>query len=283
MGKIRTRILGLEEVEKEQKQDQKQRAEEKKHEKKKIRAQGLKGGERMVAVEVDEKAAAKMEKAEKLIHGTDLPKAIDKKAKKLKKTKARIRGKSYLRAKKSVDRKKIYSINDAISLLKKMKFGKFDESVELHINLVEGGLKGEVTLPHATGKVTRVKIVDDKLLLEIEKGKMDFDILITHPSYMPKLARFAKILGPKGLMPNPKAGTISPNPEEVVKKIMKGSLRWKSEPKFPLVHQMIGKISFADKELIENAKVLIGSIGKNKIQSVFIKTTMSPSIKVQAE
>ena len=293
MGKIRTRILGLEEVEKEQKQEQKQRAEEKKHEKKtrsveaslvkKIRAQGLKGGERMVTVEVDEKAAAKMEKAEKLIHGADLPKAIDKKAKKLKKTKARIRGKSYLRAKKSINRKKTYSLNDAISLLKKMKFAKFDESVELHINLAEGGLKGEVTLPHATGKVTRIKIVDDKLLLEIEKGKLDFDILITHPSYMPKLARFAKVLGPKGLMPNPKAGTISPNPEEVAKKFMKGNMRWKSEPKFPLVHQMIGKISFTDKELIENAKMLLDSVGKGKIQSAFIKTTMSPSLKLDVD
>ncbi len=284
MGKIRTRILGLEEVEKEQKNKQKLRAEEKKlDKKKKIRAQGLKGGERMVAVEVDEAAAAKMEKAEKLIQQTAPANEAGKSQKKAKKTKARVRGKRYQAAKKMVDKKKSYGLEQAIVLLKKMKFAKFDESVELHVNLLETGLKGEVTLPHATGKTTKIKIVTDAVLAEIEKGKIDFDILITHPSFMPKLARFAKILGPKGLMPNPKAGTISTNPDEVIKKFSTGTLRWKSEAKFPLIHQMIGKVSFKDQALIENASAFIDSVGKKNIISAFVKTSMSPSVKIALE
>lgn len=283
MGKIRTRILGLEEVEKEQKKEQKQRSVEKKQEKKKIRAQGLKGGERMVAVEVDESSAAKMEKAEKLIHEAAAAKPASKEEKKAKKTQAKSRGKKYQAAKKLIDRKKNYSLIDAIALLRKIKFTSFDESVELHINLIENGLKGEVDLPNATGKTTKVRVVDEAVLIDIEKGKIDFDILITHPSFMPRLARFAKILGPRGLMPNPKSGTISTSPQEVAKKFSSGMLRWKSEPKFPLLHQMIGKISFKDKNLVENAQVFIRSVGKNKIRSLFIKTSMSPSLKLDVE
>jgi large subunit ribosomal protein L1 len=120
-------------------------------------------------------------------------------------------------------------------------------------------------------------------LANIEKGKIDFDILVTHPSFMPKLARFAKVLGPKGLMPNPKAGTISANPEEVVKKFSKGVLRWKTEPKFPLIHQMIGKISFETKALAENAEKLINVVGKTHVKKAVIKSTMSPSIKLEVE
>src|SRR4030067_3160480 len=95
---------------------------------------------------------------------------------------------------------------------------------------------------------------------------------------MPRLAKQAKVLGPKGLMPNPKAGTISDKPEEVAKKFLKGSIRWKTEAKAPLIHQMIGKISFEDKMLADNALAFLTSIGKNHILSAYIKTTMSPSV-----
>lgn len=269
----------MEEVEKEQKQEQKERSEEKKLDKKKIRAQGLKGGERMTAIEVDEASAAKMAKAEKLIHETAKP--VVKKEKKPKKVKAR--GKKYQEAKKMTDRKKNYKLDEAIDLLKRMKYVKFDESVELHLNLIESGLKGEVDFPHSIGKTVKVVVVDDQVLVDIEKGKMNFDILVTSPVFMPKLAKFAKILGPKGLMPNPKAGTISTKPEEVAKKFTSGTLRWKSEAKFPLVHQMIGKISLKEGNLVENAKAFLTSVGKAKIQRAFIKSTMSPAIKIDLE
>ena len=121
----------------------------------------------------------------------------------------------------------------------------------------------------------------EKSLPAGRQGKIEFDVLVTHPSFMPKLAKFAKVLGPKGLMPNPKAGTVSTKPEEVVKKFEKGMLRWKTEAKFPLIHQMIGKISFEEKKLIANAEKFIEAVGKTHIKNAFIKTTMSPSIKLE--
>lgn len=296
MGKIRTRIIGLEDVEEKQKKEQKLRSAEKKSavakakaDKHKIRAQGLKGGERMAEVEVKDKDLEKMEKAKKILeekpHSAEAPRG------KAKKVKIHQRGKNYKDAKKKIEQYgkklevsvKLLTLDAAIKLLKEIKFTKFDESVELHINIDETGLKGMVEFPHSTGKKFRVKIVDDKVMQDIEKGKFDFDILVTHPSYMPRLAKFAKILGPKGLMPNPKAGTISPKPEEVVKKYEAGVLRWKTEPKQPVIHQMIGKISLDDKKLIENAMALFNAVGKSHIQKAFIKSTMSPSLLIDFE
>jgi large subunit ribosomal protein L1 len=97
---------------------------------------------------------------------------------------------------------------------------------------------------------------------------------------MAKLAKYARTLGPKGLMPNPKSGTVTPNPEEVAKKFSKGVLRWKGEPKFPLIHQLIGKVSLEDGAIAENAKAFIAAVGKPHIQAAFIKTTMSPGLKL---
>jgi large subunit ribosomal protein L1 len=257
MGKIRTRTLGLEEVEKKQKEEQKQKAAEKK----KTREAQVEEKD----IKVKEEKKTEKRKTEKKV------------------VKVAPRSKKYQEAKKMVDVKKTYTISEAISLLKKMKYADFDESVEVHLNVDETGLKGEVELPHSTGKTIKIKIVDDKVLSEIESGKLDFDILITHPSFMPKLAKFARVLGPKGLMPNPKAGTISTNPEEVVKKFAKGTIRWKTEAKFPLIHQMLGKISFDEKALKENTIAFLKSVGKGHIQKAILKTTMSPGVKLDIE
>lgn len=268
MGKIRTRILGLEEVEKKQKEEQKKKAQERK----KVRAPGLKGGERMVAVEVKEEELNKLKIAEE-----ELKKKVrEKKVKKIK-----IRSKKYQLFKKMIDKNKNYSLKEAIALLKKMNDFNFDQSVEIHLNLDKTGLKGEVEFPYSIGKNIRAVIVDEEVLRKIEEGKIDFDILITHPSFMPKLARFAKILGPRGLMPNPKAGTISPNPEMVVKKFEKGMTRWKSEPKFPLVHQMVGKLKMKEEELEENIKAFLKAVGLNHIKEAYLKATMTPSIRLE--
>ena len=97
---------------------------------------------------------------------------------------------------------------------------------------------------------------------------------------MPKLARFAKVLGPRGLMPNPKTGTISPKPEEVAKRFEGGLMKWKSEAKFPIVHQMIGKISLDDKAIAENVQAFIQAVGTAKVKEVFLKTTMSPALRI---
>ncbi len=277
MGKIRTRILGLEEVERKQKEEQKQRAQEKKQEKRKVRAPGLKGGERMVELTVKEEDLAKMEEAKKIL--TEKKEVKKPEVKRIRKKRAR--GQKYQKAKSLVDKKKTYKLEEAIKLLKQIKYTEFDESVELHLNVDKVGLKGEVSLPYSTGKSVKVAVVNEKVLGQIEEGKIDFDVLVTHPSFMPRLIKLAKILGPKGLMPNPKTGTISENPDEVVKKFQKGVLRWKTEPKFPLIHQMIGKISFEEKQISENVVAFIKSVGVKHIKSAFIKTTMSPALKIE--
>lgn len=257
MGKVKPRLIGDTEVEEKQKKEQKEKAAQKKAIKKKTEA---------------------IEPTESISDPALLK--VSKKPKK-KVVTINLRGKKYQEAKKMIDKSRYYSLDEAIGLLKKMKLVKFDQSVELHFLVDKNGLKGEVELPFSTGKTVRVKIVDDKILEDLGKSKIEFDVLVTHPSFMPRLAKFAKILGPKGLMPNPKAGTVSMKPEEVVKKFEKGMLRWKTEAKFPLIHQMIGKISFEEKNLIANAEKFMESIGKSHIQSAFIKTTMSPSVKLE--
>lgn len=272
MGKIRTKIIGLEDVEKEQKAKAKLRSDEKKMKK----AKELKTDEEIKSVPAAEKSEVKQEKEK-----DKKPKKTEKETKKTVVEKER--GKKYKEVKKLVDKTKSYLVEEAVVLLKKMKTAKFDESVEIHFNVDETGLKGEVELPYSTGKIVKVAVVSDAVLIDIEKGKINFDILVTHPSFMPKLAKFAKILGPRGLMPNPKAGTISTTPEDVVKKFSKGLLRWKTEAKFPLIHQMIGKLSLEEKSLVENAKKIISSVGKTHIQKAYLKSTMSPSIRIDIE
>jgi len=273
MGKVKPRLLGDQEVEEKQKKEQKEKSKGKKMSKKK----------NIVGVDVGV-LRAKPVQDEKIVEV-----GIIRPVKPAKPKISKPRGKHYQEAKKMVDVNKYYSLEEAISLLKKMNVGvdhdrpvfKFDQSVELHFVMDETGLKGEIELPFSTGKIVRVKIVDDSVLSDLEKGKIEFDVLVTHPSFMPKLAKFAKVLGPKGLMPNPKAGTISPKPEEVVKKFEKGMLRWKTEAKFPLIHQMIGKISFEEKNLIANAEKFLEAVGKAHIKKAFIKTTMSPAVKLE--
>jgi len=254
MGKVKPRLIGDTEIEEKQKKEQKAKSMEKKMLKKKEEPA-------QPAVEKKEKKVVKSRSASAKASAT--------------------RSKKYVEAKNMVDKNKFYSLNEAIELLKKMKLVKFDQSVELHFVVDETGLKGEVELPFSTGKIVRVKIVDDSVLMDLEKGKIEFDVLVTHPSFMPRLAKFAKVLGPKGLMPNPKAGTVSTKPEDVVKKFEKGMLRWKTEAKFPLIHQMIGKISAEEKNLIANAEKFINAVGKAHIKNAVIKTTMSPSVKLQ--
>lgn len=262
MGKIRTRVIGLEDVEKEQKKEQKKKADEKK---------SLKSV-KFIKSEEPKEAVAVVE---------ETPKAAKKVKKQVEKTsKARVRGRNYRGAKDQVKKDKVYGLPEAIALLKQIKYAKFDESIELHLNTTVEGLRGEVSLPHATGKTVRVAIVDEALLEKLAENKIDFDVLVSHPSFMPKLARYAKILGPRGLMPNPKTGTISLKPEEVAKKFAGGLMKWKSEVKFPLIHQMIGKISADDKAITENVEEFIKSVGQDKIKTVFIKTTMSPALQI---
>ena len=192
-----------------------------------------------------------------------------------------IRGKKYLNAVKMVDKNKSYSLAQALDLVKKTSYSKFDGNVEAHFNVTEKGLRGTISLPHGTGKKIRVKVADDEMIGALEKGgQIDFDILVAHPSMMPKLAKVAKILGPKGLMPNPKTGTIGEHPEKLVESLSKGQVNWKTETDSPIIHSVIGKVSFETKQLEDNFAALVKGITKEKIVSVFLKPTMGPSVRV---
>lgn len=277
MGKIRTRVLGYEDIEEEQKKKQKERAKEKKAKKftKSEEAQQQETVEEF-SKKADIEVPEDMKKTEKK------EKQAQKEAKSTQRKK-HYHGKKYKEALKKIDQEKLYSLEEAVKLLKKVKYAHFDETVELHLQVEKKGLKGEVMFPHETGKSVRVRILDDATLQEIEEGTIAFDILIAHPSQMGKLAKFAKILGPKGLMPNPKAGTVTPNPEEVVKKFEKGTVQWKTEPKFPLIHQVIAKTSLDDKKIIENATVFLDSVKKNNTLSAYMTTSMGPSVKIDVQ
>lgn len=193
----------------------------------------------------------------------------------------RVRSKRYLEVKSKIDKKKAYSLPDAVKALREVSKVKFDPSVELHLNLNVDKVAGEVTLPHGTGKKLRVEIATDKTLTDLNANKINFDILIAAPQMMPKLAKFAKVLGPKGLMPNPKNGTISPNPEEAAKKFSGGLTHYKSEPKAPLMHIVIGKLSFKDDQLVDNLQAIISSVKTPNISNAYLCSSMSPSVRLE--
>lgn len=289
MGKIRIKTLGNEDENKE-KEEAKRRAEAKRIEEAKATAEAkdedtssvISSKEKMSEnqildqVENDTAPDKKLSEAKSASGGK---KQKNKYASK--KAQGPSHGKKYLSAKEKVDRNKIYSLKEALELLPSLKIGKFDETVELHINTINKGISGSLTLPHGTGKVTRVKIADDAVIAEIEKGIIDFDILVAEPSFMAKLARVAKVLGPRGLMPNPKNGTITPKPEDVAKKFEGGQLNYKTEAKAPIIHVVVGKLSFGPEKLSDNIKAFITSIKKDNISNITLKSTMSPAIKLQ--
>ncbi len=282
MGKIRTRLIGDEEIEEKQKKEQKIRSQEKKLEKKSASAKASADKKEKIS-DVKKETQTKSESKKEDPGQAGMTSSGKKKEKKQKIVKVKPRGKLYKKALELVDKNKLYEVQEAVELLKKIAFAKFEESIELHLNLLSEGLKGEVELPHTTGKTVRVAIMSDAIIEKLEKGVIDFDILISHPSFMPKIAKFARTLGPKGLMPNPKTGTLTTNPEETAKKFEKGTLRWKSESKFPLIHQLVAKLPHETKAIAENTVAFINAVGKKNIKAAFLKSTMSPSLKLDLE
>ncbi|KKP92264.1 MAG: 50S ribosomal protein L1 [Parcubacteria group bacterium GW2011_GWA1_36_12] len=284
MGKIRVKTLGDESQEKQQAVKTKERREQKKMVKEKahVKGVGLKGGQKVSVVEGEQLKP----EIEAMLKG-ETASQEEKVEKKAKKIKLKVHSKRYLDLSQLVDKTKTYKIKEAIDLLLKTATTKFDASVDAHININaetlpkdKKSLSGTVNLPHGTGKTRKIVIVDETVLKNIENGKIDFDVLITQPQYMSKLAKFAKVLGPKGLMPNPKNGTITPTPEKRAKELAGGELAWKTEPDHPNIHQTIGKISFGDKKLTENLKSFVKAIGAGKIVKFTLASSMGPGIKV---
>ena len=223
-----------------------------------------------------------------------------------------MRGKKYKEAAKQVDSKKTYSIDEASELVKKVSTAKFDGAVEVHVRLgidpkkSDQQVRGTVSLPHGTGKTKKLIafvsadkekdakdagadiIGSQETIDEIAKtGKFDFEIAVATPDMMPKLAKVAKVLGPKGLMPNPKSETVSANVTKMVSELKKGKVAFKSDDA-GIVHTVVGKVSFDAAKLKENYEALMEALRKAKPSSskgVFIKNatlapTMGPGIKV---
>ncbi len=192
-------------------------------------------------------------------------------------------GKAIRAAKSKVDPQKKYELVEAIKLLKSTNITKFASTVTLHINLVtkDAPTRVEVTFPFMAGAAKRVAIVTDELLKDIEKGKIEFDILVTSPAFMPKLAKYAKVLGPKGLMPSPKAGTVTPDPEKKAKEFAGGKTVVKAEAKFPLMHATMGKIDQPEAELVANVRALLEAVKLKNVTKATLASTMSPGIKLQ--
>lgn len=197
----------------------------------------------------------------------------------VKKKKSRVRSQKYTAVRAQIDKTKKYDSFAAIELVKKLSYTKFPGTVTAHLVVRETGMSASVTLPHSSGKTLRVAIVSDDILKDIETGKIEFDILVASPQFMPKLAKLAPVLGPKGLMPNPKNGTLTPNPEAAKKKLEGGTVTVKSEKKAPLVHVQIGKTSMETKQLVENLDALMKAF-KTKLLRASIAATMSPGVKV---
>lgn len=198
------------------------------------------------------------------------------------------RSANYVSKTKLIEKGKQYSLKEALELVEKTHMAKFDETVELHINTTGTGISGHVTLPHGTGKQTRVAILApnkdakaaEELLAAIEAGKLNFDILIATPDAMPKLAKVARVLGPRGLMPNPKNGTVTPNPDAVAAQYAGGQMNFKTEAKMPIIHLAVGKLSFGSEKLAENIQAALTAVKTSNMKSVVVKSTMSPAVKL---
>lgn len=192
------------------------------------------------------------------------------------------RSKRYTTRRSQVDKTKTYDSFAAIELVKKLSYSGFPGTLVADIVTKEVGEQANIAFPHSTGKSVRVAIVSDELLETIESGTIDFDVLLSTPAFMPKLAKLARVLGPRGLMPNPKNGTLTAKPELKKKELERGVFTVKTERKQPVAHVVIGKQDMETKELVQNLNELLKAL-RGKAQKVVISATMSPGVKVAVE
>ncbi len=220
-------------------------------------------------------------------------------------------GKLYVEASKNVDKNKSHTVDEAIKVLKGIKPRKFDETVEVVLRLnidakkSEMNIRNSIVLPNGTGKTKRILVIsktqsqeakeagadyvgDTDIIEKIEKENwFDFDVIVATPDMMASLGKIGKVLGPKGLMPNPKLGTVTTNVKTAIENIKKGQVEYKNDS-FGNVHVIIGKLSFNEKFLKENLIAVVKEISKNKpngvkgtfIKNISISSTMSPGIKL---
>ncbi len=265
------------------------------------------------ALKEAEEKEAKEERKEKVASGElDPAEAGIKKGPSPKtRTKLERRSKNYRKIADLIDKEKQYTLKEAVEILPKTSTVKFDASVELHVNLgvdprqADQNIRGTVALPHGTGKSIRIAVFapadqhddakkagadivgEDEFLQQLDKEQIDFDVLIATPQLMAKLSKYARILGPRGLMPNPKSGTVTAKVAQSVKEAKAGKVEYRVD-KQSIVHLAVGKVSFSPKNLEENARVVLKSLSDAKpssVKGVYIKkvsmtTTMGPGLTV---
>lgn len=189
----------------------------------------------------------------------------------------------YAHARAQIDAQKKYSRTDAIELLNKISYTKFDGTVEIHVKTVakkgQDPLRGLVSLPSGAPKQKKIAIADEALIEKIKKGTIDFDILIATPTFMPQLALVAKILGPKGLMPNSKSGTVVDDPQAALQELSSGKVEYKTDS-LGNIHLGIGKVSWDTEKLVANIDAFLKVIPTNRISTLTVCATMGPSIKI---
>lgn len=222
-------------------------------------------------------------------------------------------GKKYVEASKLVDKSKDYELEEAVKLAKETAITKFDSSVELAVKLnidtkkADQQLRGSLVLPNGNGKTKRILVLAKGAAAEEAKkagadfvgeqdlidkianeGWFDYDVIIATPEMMPSLGKIGKVLGPKGLMPNPKTGTVTPTPVKAVEDVKKGMIEYRAD-QYGNIHCLVGKVSFDDAKLVENIKYVLSVLAKAKpstvkgkyVQNISISTTMGPGIHVE--
>jgi len=210
-----------------------------------------------------------------------------------KKVRAETRSKKYQVAKELVEKTRDYKILEAVELAQKSSYSKFPGTLEAHINTNSKGLRGLISLPYLSGKELTIlafgKEADksgsdlvgtEETIKDILKGIINFDVLVTTPEWMPKLAPTARILGPRGLMPNPKSGTISDNLKKAVEELQSGKVEYKTEPNGQVIHLPIGKGNQTASEIEANIQVLYQTIGKSRIKKITLASSMGPGVRV---
>lgn len=188
------------------------------------------------------------------------------------------RGKKLKTAAALVEAEKLYPLAEAVALVGKTSVTKFDASVELHVRVSQEA-RGTVVYPKSTGKVTKVAVITPELIAELGKGKITFDVLLATPAQMPEIAKFARVLGPKGMMPNPKSGTVTNDIDKVKAELEAGRTEYRTD-EGKNVHLVIGKVSSSADDLIANAQAALASLGAFGIRTITLSTTMGPGIHV---
>ena len=224
-------------------------------------------------------------------------------------------GKKYVEASKKIEKNKAYQLEEAVKLAKETSITKFDSSVELAVKLnidtkkADQQMRGSLVLPNGNGKTKKILVLakgaaaeaarkagadfvgETEMIEKIEKENwFDFDVIIATPDMMPQLGKIGKVLGPKGLMPNPKTGTVTPTPEKAVEDVKKGMVEYRAD-QYGNIHVMVGKVSFDEKKLVENVQFVLNTLVKAKpatvkgkyITNISLSTTMGPGIHVDQD